>query len=230
MNGPRHHAGRVARMVAATVVIAATGPLAACSTEPQLKIAGATTTSAPPTSSTVPESTAVSTTEPVIATTTTERSDATTTGAGYEIVDPPMIDGVQTDTFADSGDIADGRYWVDYNGSDGVTPYITLYVAYFGDACVAKAAEYDYECLNDLFVAPSPTRDLVDVPFAESVYVTVVDVRTADSLLVDATELVLASTGTPSAAAPDSYEYIPFPFIATIVDGEIIGFEQFRTP
>lgn len=216
------------RHVAVTITVAG-AVLAACSTEPQLKISGATTTSAPSTSSTVPESTAVSTTAPAAPTTTAQQAGGTNSG-GYEIVDPPMLDGAQTDTFTDSGDITDGRYWVVYHGSDGVTPFITLYVAYFGDACVAKAAEYADECLNDIFVTPSPTRDVVDVPFADSAYITIADVRTADSLLVDATELVLASTGTPSAAAPDSYEYIPFPFIATIVDGEIIGLEQVWTP
>lgn len=222
-----HHRTTIGSALAAAALLAL---VSSCSTEPQLKIAGATTTSAPAASSTVPESTDVTTTTAPATQPTTPPTEITAAGVDYRLVDPPMLDGVQTDTFSPDGDIADGRYWVVYHGSDGVTPYITLYVAYFGEACVAKAAEYDDECLNDIFVTPSPSRDLVDVAFAPDAYVTVADVRTADSLLIDTTELVLVSTGTPSAAAPDSFEFVPFAFIATIVDGEIIGFEQVWTP
>lgn len=216
--------------VLAVAAVAAAGVLVACSTEPQLKITAATTTSVPTTSSTVPESTVDSSTTVPAPQPTTPPTEPNPVGASYRPVDPPMLDGVQTDTFPATGDIDDGRYWVVYHGSDGVTPYVTLYIAYFGEACVAKAVEYDDECFNDIFVAPTPTRDLIDVPFSETAYVTVADVRTAESLLIDRSELVLVSTGTPTGAAPDSFEFIPFAFIATIVDGEIIGFEQVWTP
>jgi hypothetical protein len=219
---------RIHHLTIATAVVA--GVLTACSTEPTLKISGATTTTMSSTSSTVSESTALTTTTTPAPQPTAPSTEQATAGATYEVVDPPMLDGAQTDTFTADGEVADGRYWVVYHGSDGVTPYITLYVAYFGEACVAKAAELDDECFNDIFVAPTPMRDLVDIPFSDTAYITVADVRTADSLLIDATELVLASTGTPSATAPELFEFIPFAFIATIVDGEIIGFEQVWTP
>ena len=86
------------------------------------------------------------------------------------------------------------------------------------------------ECLNDVFVRPDPTRDLADVPFADDVTITLADVRTGDSLLVDGDELVLASTGTPAATAPDGFQYTPFAFVMTVVGGEIVSFEQFWTP
>ena len=50
----------------------------------------------------------------------------------------------------------------------------------------------------------------LDVPFADDVTITLADVRTGDSLLVDGGELVLASTGTPAATAPDGFTMSEF--------------------
>ena len=176
---------------------------------------------------TVPASSTTSTTGP------TTTSVPTTTVAPlvlYRRVDPPTVAGDQTDDFSTDGPLRDGSYWVLYNGSDGATPFVTLYVAYFGDACVAAAAEFGDECLNDVFVRPDPTRDVLDVPFADDVTITVADVRSGDSYLVDGAELVLASTGTPAASAPDGFQYTPFPYVMTVTDGEIVRFEQVWTP
>lgn len=211
------------------VTVVVVGLTAGCSTEPKLKIAAGTTSTTVPT--TIAESTTIASTAPS-GTTAPSTAPPTTVSStpSYEVVDPPMLDGAQTDDVPTDGPLPDGRYWATYNGGDGVTAYLTLSVAYFGAACVEQAAAFGDECLNDIFVAPTPTRDMLDTPFAADAYVTVADVRTADSLLIDSTELVLASTGTPSDSAPSSYEYVAFPFIVTVVGGEIIGLEQLWIP
>lgn len=225
------------RTVLVAMVVGAATVTAGCTSEPQLRITAATsTTSFSGTNDSTLPATTVATTDGSTATTQamSQPTQPPTTArptSSYRLVDPPMLDGAQTDTFTTTGPLADGRYWAQYHGGDGTSVYVTLSVAYFGPACVTKAAEFGDECLNDIFVAPTPTRDLTDLPFGDNAYVTLADAyRPGNSLLIDPAELVLASTGSPSAGAPDSFEYVNFPFIATIVNNQLIGFEQLWTP
>lgn len=220
-----HWRRRLALATTATLALVAT---AACSSDERAQVQVETSTTV---ATTVLDTTSTSSST----TTTAPHSQPTvppTTAPDvlYQQVAPPTVTGSQTDDFPADGPLDDGSYWVLYNGSDGATPFVTLYVAYFGDACIEEAATYGDECLNDVFVRPDPTRDLIDVPFAADVQITLADVRTGTSYLVDGAELVLASTGTPDAAAPDGFQYTPFSFVMTVLDGEIVGFEQFWTP
>ncbi|MFZ9627980.1 MAG: hypothetical protein ACO3C1_01365 [Ilumatobacteraceae bacterium] len=222
-----HRPGRARVRIAVALTTCAVAALPACSSDERSLVAVTTSST-----STLPDTTvatsSTSTTAPHSQPTVPPSTSAPV--ALYRVVDPPTVDGSQTDEFAADGPLADGSYWALYNGSDGATPFVTLYVAYFGDACVDAALEYGDECLNDVFVRPDPTRDLIDVPFADDVRITLADVRTGDSYLVDGAELVLASTGTPDASAPDGFQYTSFAFIMTVADGEIVAFEQFWTP
>lgn len=210
----------VRRAVATLAITAALG--SACSGPDEYRIAAATTsTTQPPL---LPTS---------IPSSTIPGSDVTTTslaGIGFRPVAAPTLDATRTDAFPASGPLPDGRYWAVYHGGEVGQPFLTIMEAYFGEECVARAEAVGEECLNDVFVPVEPTRDLKDLRFADDAFVSLADVRTAQSLQVSTAELVAASTGAPGDGAPVDYEYVPFPFVMTIVSGDIVAFEQLWLP
>ena len=142
----------------------------------------------------------------------------------------PSLTGDRTDEFAADGPLDNGQYWVTYNGTDSTdAPFVSLYIAYFGEACVEAAAAFNDECFGDLFVTPTPTRDIDDVLISDDALITVADARSTSNYRITFDELRVASTGVPSPVAPDGYTYQPFAFLMTVIDGEIVAFEQFRT-
>jgi len=148
----------------------------------------------------------------------------------YEGVLWPTVPADHTDPVPASGVLPDGVYWASYSGGEEMTPAITVFEAYFGPECISKAEEFGDECLNDIFVAPDPVRDIDDLPFAADVYLTVSDVATKQSHRITPAELVQIRAGSPSAEAPGGYSYVPFAFLLTVENGEIVGFEQIWTP
>ncbi|MBI4884239.1 MAG: hypothetical protein HY826_09320, partial [Actinobacteria bacterium] len=145
-------------------------------------------------------------------------------------VDRPAVPGGHTDPFVSSGVLADGAYWVGYNGGEKLTPDVTVYQAFFGAECISKAAEVGDECLNDIFILDPPTRDINDLPFATDVHLTVSDSNTQLSYWISPDELVQIRASSPSAGAPAGYGFVPFAFLMTVQGGEIVKFEQVWTP
>ncbi len=148
----------------------------------------------------------------------------------YDEVAPPTAPGGHTDPFASSGVLADGVYWVMYNGGEKFTPDITVMQAFFGAECESAASAAGEECLNDIFVLSDPSRDIADLPFHENVYLTVSDSSTQRSYWITPDELVTIRASSPSDGAPDDFSFSSFAFLMTVKDGEIWKFEQIWTP
>lgn len=180
---------------------------------------------------TLATTTSSSSTTSTSTTTSTTAAPTTTQPTGlYEPVPAPSLTGDRTDEFPAEGLLGNGQYWVTYNGTDSPdAPFVSLFVAYFGEACVEAAAAFNDECYGDLFVTPTPTRDIDDLPVSDDALITVADARSTSNYRITFDELRAASTGAQSADAPTGYAYTPFAFLMTVIDGEIVAFEQFRT-
>ena len=130
-------------------------------------------------------------------------------------------------TAAVATDLADGDYWAEaVTLADGRFTF-TLMQALFGEACVEELGAD--ECANDYSVLPEPTRELT-VALAADTPITV----TADSMqnyVVFADELArLLAGAAPAAAAPGDYTYVPFPYLVTVRDGEVVELHQIWVP
>lgn len=148
----------------------------------------------------------------------------------YDEVGLPDVPGGHTDPFVSSGVLADGAYWVMYNGGETLTPDITVLQAYFGAECESAAAAAGDECLDDVYVPDSPSRDIADLPFHDNVFLTVSDQSTQLSYWITPDELRTIRASSPSAGAPAGFSFTPFAFLMTVKDGEIWKFEQIWTP
>ena len=162
-------------------------------------------------------------------TTTPKTAAPTTIPALYAEVSPPVPPKNNTSDVPDNGSsLPDGVYWVDYTGGEQDTPAMRVQQAFFGDACVAKAAETAQTCDNGLFVPSSPDREM-KLPFASSVKLTVSDERTKKSYRITPDELVRIRASSPSSGAPDGYGFTNFRFLMTFAGGKITKFEQLWT-
>jgi len=217
------------RLALAALVVAASG-LAACSSDTKsiggpTSVGDATTTTAATgdTTPTAPPATPAATTPPVTESTLPNKSL-------WEEVDPPQFPDGHSDPFVSSGVLADGTYWVNYNGGEKFTPSITVVEAYFGTECETQAAAAGDECLNGVYIPESPSRDIEDLPFHENVYLTVSDVTTQKSYWITPDELMTIRASSPSDGAPDDFSFTPFAFLMTVKDGVIEYFQQIWTP
>jgi hypothetical protein len=183
---------------------------------------GSTVTSAAPRTTAAPASTA---------TPTTVRPRKL-----YELVPAPILPTDRTPPFPKSGTLSDGTYWAMLNAvgapdADGnLTADVTVYQAFFGDACVSKAASLGDECANGIYVPTSPTRRIASITFKSDVTITVTDVATQKSYYVTPEELRRIQTETPSAGAPKGFTYTPFAYLMRIRSGLIARFRQVWTP
>lgn len=148
----------------------------------------------------------------------------------YEVLPAPILPTDHTPPFPKSGPLPDATYWAMYNGGDETTADVTLYRAYFGSECVAKAAAAGDECVNGIYVPSTPTRRLASVEFKSDVTITVTDAATQKSHYVTIAELVKIQTGKPSAGAPKGFAYTPFAYLMRIRSGKIARFRQVWTP
>jgi hypothetical protein len=192
-------------------------------------VAGTTlpdTTAAP--TSAAPATAAPTTAAPVTAAPTT----AAPAGPGlYEAVTPPVMPAGSTEAFVPSGALANGRYWVVYNGGETMTPDITVLQAFFGSECTAQAAADGDECLNDIYIRGNPSRDMNDMPFAPNALISVADANGPGvSYAITPDELRTVRAGSPSDAAPDTFEFVTFAWLMTVQGGQIVKFEQVWSP
>ena len=220
------------RIALATVITTGlTAGLVGCSSTAQRNAAGDTsTTNAVATSTVATTAPAATTAPPATAPPATAPPVTTPSLSLYDEVAPPTAPGGHTDPFASSGVLADGVYWVQYNGGEKFTPDITVMQAFFGDECESAASAAGEECLNGIFVLSDPSRDIADLPFADDVYLTVADGSTQLSYWITPDELVTIRGSSPSDGAPDDFSFTPFAFLMTVEDGTITKFEQLWTP
>ena len=146
----------------------------------------------------------------------------------YDQVDPPNVPTDHTDGFADV--LADGVYWVQYNGGETFTPDITVFQAHFGSECVAMAAAAGEECLNGIYIPASPTLDINDLPFADDVFLSIAAFDTQLSYWITPDELRTIRAGSPTVPGAPSGVFTPFAFLMTVQGGKITRFEQVWTP
>lgn len=154
----------------------------------------------------------------------------------YELLPAPGLPTDHTPPFPKSGPLPDGTYWVVLNGfaepaTDGSPAAdVTLFQAYFGDACVAKAASLGEECTNDLYVPASPTRRIASVTFKSDVTITVANGETQKHYYVTPAELAKLLADGSTSRSPKGYAYTPFAYLMRIRSGKIARFRQVWTP
>lgn len=221
------------RIAITSLVLAAAG-LTACSSTSKNSAAGSTTSAVATTvAATNPPETSPPDTQPPATNPPETAPPDTQAPAGhnlYDQVDPPNVPGGHTDAFASSGVLANGVYWVQYNGGETFTPDITVVQAFFGQECIDQAAAAGDECLNDIFILDPPSRDIADLPFADNVHLTVAAFDTQLSYWITPDELRTIRASSPTVDnAPDGV-FSSFPFLMTVENGQITRFEQVWTP
>jgi hypothetical protein len=126
--------------------------------------------------------------------------------------------------------VADGVYWGIVDGyGEGSDPFIDLVLSqvFFGDACVA-ALGIDH-CDGDIGTLDEPSGTL-PAWTSDLQWVSVVDSGTEfvnpRAWGVSGDELLALVRGDTVQGAPEGYFYTPFPYIATVQDGQIVALEQ----
>jgi len=122
----------------------------------------------------------------------------------------------------------DGVYWAVPTG-DGDDTHIGFDVsqALFGPTCVSVLGAD--ECPNDYGVVDDP-HVVISASAADLQIVSVV-ADDHQNYAIDGAELAaLASGKAPAAAAPDGYEYVPFPFLLTVTNGKVTEARQIWVP
>jgi len=122
----------------------------------------------------------------------------------------------------------DGEYWAELSGGtvgEALTFLVTQ--AFFADACVEQLGVD--ECPNDFGTLDEPSVT-VTVQVADIGSVTVV-ADNRQNFAVTAQELfILAGGQSPSEGAPESFAYVPFPFLLTVRAGKIVEAHQIWLP
>jgi hypothetical protein len=192
--------------------------------------ASSTSPSTSPATTAEPTTTAAATTT---AAPTTTVAPTTTAPAGpklYSVVPGPKVPTTHTDPFPASGALKDGVYWTELVGGDSKGPSVTIVQAFFGAECQSKATEMGDECLNDIYILSTPSRDEAGLTFTPGATITVADPNTMQSLRITSDELVFLRTSGPTGGAPKNYTYAPFAYLMTVKSGAITRFEQVWTP
>jgi hypothetical protein len=123
--------------------------------------------------------------------------------------------------------LADGQYWGESVSADGETLTFVLMQAFFGPTCAAELGEA--ACVDEPGLIDDPTIDLA----VNAADLTSTSVVTGDrrNYAVTGVELAtLASGGTPASEAPDTFAYVPYPFLLTVRDGSIVEARQIWVP
>lgn len=135
----------------------------------------------------------------------------------------------RTQAVTDAEPLPDGQYWaptvtVD---ADGFRLRFTLAQAFFGPGCAeALSAE---QCDGDVGVVTDPAREIV-VAAEGREPISVVDAK-QNNHAVPSDELVRLIAGeSPSADAPEDFEYVAYPYLLTARNGEVVGIQQIWMP
>ena len=145
------------------------------------------------------------------------------------LYDRAPVPAVPDRTTAVATPLADGDYWAELVSVDAAAGTLTfdLAQALFADACVEELGADG--CPNDYGVIDEPPLELVSP--ALSLESASVAAQSQQNYAVTADELIVLMSGTaPSADAPDTYAYVPFPFLVTVADGEVVQARQIWVP
>ena len=148
----------------------------------------------------------------------------------YDEVLAPRTPTTHTDPFNSSGTLANGVYWVIYQGGETMTPTIRVVQAFFGAECETQAVAAGEECLNDIFVLGVPSREIEDLAFTNDVYLTVASSGTQRQYWITPDELRSVRASSASDPAPADFSFAGFPFLMTVQGGRITKFEQVWVP
>ncbi len=223
-----HTTSHSPRRVIGACLLAALASVTACSSKsPPSASSSAGTTAAPGTAA---PSSAPATPAPSVAPTTGVPEETLPAHSLYDVVGVPAFPADHTAAPAASGVLADGMYWVVYNGGPAATPDITVLQAFFGAECESAALADGGECVNDYYVRTIGSRNVTDMPFHTNVYLTVADAMAGTSYWVTPDELALLLASASTANSPPGYAYTPFAFMMTVNAGEIWQFEQIWVP
>ena len=124
---------------------------------------------------------------------------------------------------------ADGQYWAELTDGSAAAPGLLTFrltQAFFAATCFEELGEDD--CPNDYGTLDEPHR-VVDVSVADLAIVTVV-AENQQNYAVTADELAVLVSAGSSAASPEDYLYVPFPFLLTMRDGKVIEAHQVWVP
>ena len=125
--------------------------------------------------------------------------------------------------------VADGDYWAVATAVGSGRPFIMfdLSQAVFSQTCIDELGTQ--ACDDDYGVIPEPHGTLT-VLWDSLQSVTVVD-ESQQNYAVPGAELAsLVGGNEPSAEAPDSYRYVPYPFLVTVRNGTIVDVHQIWVP
>jgi hypothetical protein len=145
------------------------------------------------------------------------------------LYDRAPVPAVPDRTTAVATPLVDGEYWAELVSVDAEAGTLTfdLMQALFADACVEVLGADG--CPNDYGVVDDPHVEVASPALALTSASVVAESQ--QNYAVTADELtVLMLGGVPSAGAPDDYAYVPFPYLVTVANGEVVRARQIWVP
>lgn len=133
----------------------------------------------------------------------------------YDRAPVPPVPNRTTEVTA-QGDLADGQYWATVTGANSGDPSPTI-------TWVLVVASFDE--LGDVHTVEEPSRQVAS-PIAAVLSASVVG-SDRQNYAVPADELLsLLLDNPPSDDAPDTYTYMPYPFLVTVTSGVVVDVRQ----
>jgi LysM repeat protein len=131
-----------------------------------------------------------------------------------------------TDPIADP--LPDGVYWATAPAVDGGGESIvfTLQQRFTGDDCLEQYTTAPLNCIGDGFAGGDTTTASMLVSNSTATVIAV-DEGISAAYDISTEELLRLIRGeAPAADAPEGYSYVPYPFIVTVRNGEIVAADQ----
>ena len=123
--------------------------------------------------------------------------------------------------------LADGQYWATADGVEGDAVQFVLTQAFFGPTCAEELGAD--ACNGEMGVVDDPNREIGVTPAGVSPLTLVNEQR--ENFAVPAEEFVWLVAGeAPSSAAPEGFAYQPYPFLVTVLGGNVVGLQQIWMP
>jgi hypothetical protein len=126
--------------------------------------------------------------------------------------------------------VDDGDYWAQLIGADGEEGTVTfgLQQAVFAQTCVDTLGAD--ECVNGYGLVQSEVSVLLVAAVQAIVSPTVVAESQQNYAITGSELIALALGGQPDRAAPDDYQYVTFPYLITVRNGEVVEAHQIWVP
>lgn len=145
----------------------------------------------------------------------------------YDKVPVPAVPDRTMPVPAASAALADGQYWATANGVDREAVQFEITQAFFGPTCEDELGAD--ACDGEMGVQYLPSRDISVVLVGVDPLTVVNEQR--ENFAVPAEEFVRLVAGeAPSADAPEGFAYQPYPFLVTVLAGNVTGVQQIWMP